>query len=199
MGIETLLPTVGRHIWVLRSGDVLDSPGHEATQKTNGVVERHGVLMNKETDRGDCPNCILGVMDAGECRNCHWVDSSPFVAPIKLVEMVDPTKFAAAILGTNWWDWEWWAAVKYDAGFAWDAHPVDTHRSFLTVKIDNPDYDSGGPNKQKTFRHRVSVKQLVDAYVRYHEQGGLSSWLELDMIDGDNIMQTLVFGKVVFG
>lgn len=162
------------------------------------------------TEKGDCPNCILGIMDEGGCRNCSWREgdplpgeetepaSAPLSRLIKLTETVRASEFAQAILGTNWWDWEWWSEVCYDEGFGFDKHPANPNTSFLTVRADNPDYD-WDIDRRETFWRRVSIKRLAAAYIKYREDGGRESWSDLDMISADNIMQTLVFGKVAYG
>lgn len=171
--------------------------------------------MSEETDKGDCPSCIFGVMDEGECRNCRWREGDPVLdeepepeplppahGTIRLIEVVGATEFTKAVLGTRWEEWEWWAAVTYDTGYGFGEHPADPYRCFLTVKIDNPDYNgegTEGTDNLAVFRRRVSVKRIADAYIKYRQEGGRESWSDLDAGSADSIMQIVVFGKVVYG
>lgn len=100
---------------------------------------------------------------------------------------VDTAEFWSSVCGSAWETWDWWQKYEYSPCSNW-AVPGE-----LTVWVDNPDEEGGKPIKKT-----LDVNDLAEAYSKY-SAGCRVNWQDLDACDGDAIMQTAVFGEVVYG
>jgi len=118
--------------------------------------------------------------------------------PEKVIIQVEvPTKyFISCLLGNSFETWSWWQIKHYLDPYSWDSVPDDHDLPFITLGIDDPDFEEGEQVKIKI----LSVNDIVKAYGLYLQQSHCKeSWENLDAATGDHVMQLAVLGEYTYG
>lgn len=85
-----------------------------------------------------------------------------------------------------------WRRVEFAPGCDWNIYPEDIEADYVKVKVENP-------NEEGTLTRWLTVAELLKAHqvVGSTEYGAeMLSWG--DAISSDAVMQTAVFGDVVY-
>lgn len=106
----------------------------------------------------------------------------------KLQETLEP------VLGGGFEFLSHWRRVEFAPGYDWDIYPEDIEADYVKVKYDDPD-----SAELRTLTRWLTVAELLKAYkiVGSTEYGAeMLTWG--DAISSDAVMQTAVFGEVVY-
>lgn len=110
--------------------------------------------------------------------------SSSIMVPVQ----VDAEEFWSNVLGSAWEAWDWWVAVDYSEGSDWDKAGEVTITAW-----------DGKTEGEARITKTLTLQDLVEGYTKCLANGSRMNLDDLDACDGDAIIQTAMFGEVVYG
>jgi len=158
-----------------------------------------------EFSRG--PNNVAG--DLGRRAPVWNIDD---LLPVAFDSVTDPAALVASVLDSGWQDWSWWQDMEIGTASG------DLDAVVVNVIGDDPmngeefDDDPARPGVRGDLTGRDILRALglwwrgreshldaagVDLFRRSHLFGGND--LDLDCSDGDAVIQTAVYGSIIFG
>ena len=107
----------------------------------------------------------------------------------KLQETLEP------VLGGGFGFLSHWRRVEFAPGCDWNIYPDDLEADYVKVKVDDPD----SAERERTLTRWLTVADLLKAHqvVGSTEYGAeMLTWE--DAISSDAVMQTAIFGEVIY-
>lgn len=107
---------------------------------------------------------------------------------------VDRDKLLNSVMGTMWETWSWWQSYEYADGCGWDKYPDNPRAPYITVSVDDPNYDEG----EQSLTVTLSVNDIIESVANTLKYHPWVRWDDMDASSGDIVMQYAVLGDYVY-
>ena len=107
---------------------------------------------------------------------------------------VDRDELLNSVMGTMWETWSWWQSYEYADGCGWDKYPDNPRAPYITVSVDDPNYDEG----EQSLTVTLSVNDIIESVANTLKYHPWVRWDDMDAISADIVLQYATIGAYTY-